>query len=518
MMQRLTNSNEIEDASRRIAELLEARGEWFCTGRHRKNDDGTTTALRREEWEVRVSHGSLIFSLWGDSGAQVWRVAGWQWTGEKLRLEVTRRMGAERTTLELVPRATASTALAALIAARRAAAEQLAALVVAQLAPTSKVARVGLSAGARRNEPGRNARIVLRRGQREHIAVTGPIADLRRHEVDAFLSSALIWHTRLGEKEAGRKEGAADFKLWLVVPRDIAEAIAERLALLREALRRVIFLYEIDDSRDTIMPRSVPELRELLDTTSRFRRPPQLIVSETAERVVSLAPEAIDVVRAGHGETLRFHGLAFARVRRVMDRERLWFGTEGAQKRELLQENNWPQLLKLLNELCDHRHAGTDDTRHALYRALPEAWLESLLRRDITRLDPGLIISPLHAQFRTSREAAHAGARPVDLLALRRDGRLVVIELKVSEDASLVLQGADYWRRIEVHRRCEHIARARLFADAVISDEPPLVYLVAPLLRFHRAFNHLARAVSPEIEIYRFDINEDWRARWLNER
>ncbi len=46
----------------------------------------------------------------------------------------------------------------------------------------------------------------------------------------------------------------------------------------------------------------------------------------------------------------------------------------------------------------------------------------------------------------------------------------------------------------------------------MISDESPLVYLVAPLLRFHRAFNHLARVVSPEIEIYRFDINEDWRA------
>jgi hypothetical protein len=43
-------------------------------------------------------------------------------------------------------------------------------------------------------------------------------------------------------------------------------------------------------------------------------------------------------------------------------------------------------------------------------------------------------------------------------------------------------------------------------------DERPLVYLVAPLLRFHRAFNLLAQSVTPEIEIYRFDINEDWRA------
>ena len=28
----------------------------------------------------------------------------------------------------------------------------------------------------------------------------------------------------------------------------------------------------------------------------------------------------------------------------------------------------------------------------------------------------------------------------------------------------------------------------------------------------HPAFNTLARSIAPDIEIYRFDINEDWRA------
>ncbi|MBA3321573.1 MAG: hypothetical protein H0T45_09065 [Pyrinomonadaceae bacterium] len=45
-----------------------------------------------------------------------------------------------------------------------------------------------------------------------------------------------------------------------------------------------------------------------------------------------------------------------------------------------------------------------------------------------------------------------------------------------------------------------------------IQDDPPLVYLVAPFLRFHRSFHMLARLVAPEIEMYRFDLNEDWRA------
>jgi hypothetical protein len=234
-------------------------------------------------------------------------------------------------------------------------------------------------------------------------------------------------------------------------------------------------------------------------------------LSETAAGIVALAPEAIDVVRARHGETLRFHGLSFARVRNWMRRERVWFGA-GHAPRLLLEEDNLPQLWKLVEELREHRRAGATDHRHALYAAAPEAWLESMLRRDITRLDPGLRLAPLYTQFRAPARGASAGARPVDLLALRRDGRLVVVELKVSEDAALPLQGADYWRRVTAEHRAGHIRRARLFGDAEISGEPPLVYLVAPLLRFHRSFHTLARMLSPEIEIYRFDLNEDWRA------
>jgi hypothetical protein len=125
-----------------------------------------------------------------------------------------------------------------------------------------------------------------------------------------------------------------------------------------------------------------------------------------------------------------------------------------------------------------------------------------LLRRDITRLDPGLIIAPLHAQFRIARAGSSGGApgvRPIDLLALRRDGRLAVIELKVTEAREHVFQGADYWQRVEAHRRRGHITRAGLF--------------VARKIRVHPAFNTLAHFIAPDIEIYRFDINEDWRHR-----
>jgi hypothetical protein len=194
----------------------------------------------------------------------------------------------------------------------------------------------------------------------------------------------------------------------------------------------------------------------------------------------------------------------------VMNQDRIWFGIEGSRRRPL-DAFHQPDWAKLFRDLEAYRNENCRDRRHWFYRASGEAWLESIVRRDISKLDPGLIVAPLHAQFRTSH-GGPTGARPIDLLALRHDGRLAVIELKVTEDREHVFQGVDYWRRVEAHRRRGHISAAKLFGDREISDESPLVYLVAPALRFHPSFRTLARTIAPDIEIYRFDINEDWRS------
>jgi hypothetical protein len=502
-MKRLTSLEEIEDARRRLAEHLEARGEWFLReGRAAR----APLALRRGEWELRVAAGALMFSHWGEAGARAWRVLAWEMRGEGVGLECVRRMGAERARLELVPRALVASARDALRDARMRECELIAALVCD--VERAKVERADLSAGARRGEPGRWARILLRRGQ-GRVAVTAPVVQIGAEGAESFLASALLWLARLeGGAAAQRRPGA----LWLVAPRALCAAVCERLALLRDNLRARISVFEVDEGRGELTQVRAPELGELLDADApRLLRPASPTAGEFVASVALLAPDAIDVVRARRGETLRFNGLPFVRVRRLSEAEQVWFGVERASRRRLLGEEDAADLLRLIEGLKEHRRADAPDRRHALYRAAPEAWLESILRRDITRLDPGLRLAPLHAQFRATR-AAGGATRPVDLLALRRDGRLVVIELKVSEDAALALQGADYWRRVEAHRRAGNIARARLFGDAEIADEPPLVYLVAPMLRFHRSFQTLARCIRQEIEMYRFDLGEDWRS------
>ncbi|MCU1266591.1 MAG: hypothetical protein JWM21_2909 [Acidobacteria bacterium] len=500
MFQRLAHANEVESAARTMAEIVAAHAEWFLT-----QGDGSTAAIRRTELDLTISHGRLILSSWTEKGTRSWKIAAWELIGDKLLLQTSRRMGAERPLLELIPRASASAITATVKAARQLRCEQLARLAVALQAGT-KLERAALSPGMRRGQPGRYARIILRSKQ-ERIAVTATVASTQKSDVDSQLSAALLWFINT----SARARPPYIQKLWLILENSVIQAAMDRIALLRESVRRVISVFEIDDDWQQLSEVPVADRREAFKKRlARFPRAAAQPTSDCAKGLMSEAPEAIDLVHARHGETLRFYGLPFARVRHLMGVDRVWFGTDGTRRR-LLDKGAQHDWQKLLRDLREHRAANASDHHHALYRTASESWLESLLRRDITKLDPGLVIAPLHAQFRTARGGPF-GVRPIDLLALRRDGRLVVIELKVSEDREHVLQGADYWRRVEAHRRRGHITRARLFGEMKISDESPLVYLVAPTLRFHPSFPTMARTIASDIEIYRFDINEDWRS------
>ena len=501
----------LEAARSAIAELLAAHVEWFFT-----LDGGDTKALLRNELDVAISHQRLILTSWVElgirQGSRAWKIFAWDWSGEKLTLQVSRRMGAERPLIELVPRASATSIALTVKTARQKRCDQLA-TAVCSLQPGAQVERARLSPGARRGQPGRYARIILRQ-KHQRIAVTGCIASSRASDADAFLSAALLWFMRTGE----RTRAPYIQQLWLVVESILLKPILQRIALLRESLAQAILVYEDAGSDLERLERAahlqkaeVPTRKELWKRrTARFPPIPLNIATEITKSIVAGAPEAIDTVSARHGQTLRYFGLPFARVRQLLGAERLWFGVEGSRRR-MLDETTDAEWRSLFSNLVQHRSAGASDHYHAFYRNAGEAWLESLLRRDITRLDPGLIIAPVHAQFRTARGGV-TGVRPVDLLALRHDGRLVVIELKVSEAREHVLQGVDYWQRVEVHRRRGHISRAKLFGDRKIKDEPPLIYLVAPTLRVHPSFNTLARTIAADIEIFRFDINDDWRA------
>src|SRR2546429_4559068 len=91
----------------------------------------------------------------------------------------------------------------------------------------------------------------------------------------------------------------------------------------------------------------------------------------------------------------------------------------------------------------------------------------------------------------------------LDLLTVARSGRLAVIELKSSEHIHLPLQAADYWLRVRRQLQSGEIARYGYFHGVALQQAPPLVYLIAPALRFHPATDDPLKYLSAELEVAR---------------
>lgn len=536
----MTNHTQIDtansDGERALAAALSSHAEWFCTKAVSASTRATATRatfpVLSAECSLQRQSGKLLFSFTGDRGAEIWRVVGWERDGSdgvddnrKLLLRVERAAGRERALLDFVPRTSVSTHVAHVRLSRETRLAECAATLAREAArelnTKIKLENARLNHGRRSTEPGRFARVLLTT-RNARLFATGAVAAAAALNVESFLAHALLWFARAREQAARRNSSSHRRDLlWLVAAPGVAARLAERCALLKDGWRDLISVWATDagDDFSNVSPVRVPALDELLDRAPRASRASVISApahpSETAQRIIAYAPEAITAVPARHGETLRFRGLAFARIRRIMNREHVWFGVESmpsAGRRQVLTEKNWMELAALIESLAAHRQSEASDRRHAFYATASEAWLEHLLRERVTRLDPGLVLAPLYAQVRVGSASSGASARPLDLLARRRDGRLVVIELKTAEDAALPIQAADYWRQTEAHRRAGSLVSRNLFGDAPLADAPPLVYVVAPTLRFARSFEFLASLISPLIEIYRFDINEDWRA------
>lgn len=168
-----------------------------------------------------------------------------------------------------------------------------------------------------------------------------------------------------------------------------------------------------------------------------------------------------------------------------------------------------PATLKnLLQQLENHRHPLATETRRALYRAQPERWLEALVCEDVTRVDVSL-----DSRFVCAQVFAHAGGEHgiLDLLTVTRSGRLAILELKASEHIHLLLQAAGYWLRIRRLLEQRDFARYGYFPGIALQAAPPLVYLLAPALRFHPSTDTLLRFLSPDLGSTRVGLAENWR-------
>lgn len=347
----------------------------------------------------------------------------------------------------------------------------------------------------------------MHEGSREHAVIAIAPGETAA-AIEGILTFGILWL----DWRRSRAEKRAVEGLRVFVPEGTSKFIRERALGIGQSVRLEVYEFNEPESRVQRMDSSdVGNLQSWLiprrevefafegakDALARIRGmvpASSQLASHISMRVVSGTRDVAFCSR----------GLEFAR----WVREGVTFGLNDGGER--LTKRTRPRLERLMRDLDLYRNslANAPETKHRLYRAAPERWLETLVVEDPTRvdaqLDPGHVYSEV--------PALAAGDRGVlDVLGVTLRGRLVVIELKASEDIQMPMQAVDYWLRVRRHQRAGDFQQNGYFSGVELSPEPPLVWLVAPGLCFHPATETLLRYLLPEIRVTRIGINENWR-------
>jgi len=352
---------------------------------------------------------------------------------------------------------------------------------------------------------------VYTRGELRHgntaMAVLGVNGEEMQASIDAALTFGLLWLDHCRQDARGVVAG-----LKLFLPPQTGAIVRERMAHLNHAAAQFA-LYEFDERE---LAFTELDCRDRGNVETRLVHcPDQLAVrdrfAEQIDRVRAIVLDAELSVASAYEVAFRIHGLEFARARLAADPRsfrnaaQLVFGAPPAETP--VTEENWDEFKDFARMLAGARNEHADHA-NPLFRMQPERWLESLVLRDLGKLDGRLLPAPVYSQV-PAFSASDRGM--IDVLGLARDARLAVLELKADEDIHLPLQGIDYWARVEWHRQRGEFRRFGYFAGRELAPEPPLLLLVAPALHVHPATDTLLRYVAPEIDCELLGIDERWR-------
>jgi hypothetical protein len=459
-------------------------------------DQHLVAKIEAERTAAEISYGKLILSIWGDGWSRSWRVISCELAAERLTLGCSKQMGLKRCALTL----SRGEGVRQAAQTRKDFAHQLAAIIEANL-QGFRVERAVTARNDPRHLSGVHARLVIRdRGKR--FAGIGVSETELQPNVDAVLAAGLIWIEEL-RRRSGPVEG-----LMIFAPH--CDTIAIRLTAMSASTR--VSLFRINETKGAIEPVSPFDQGDLNDSFRKAARRahwprPGMLPPDCAMLVESLrrlAPDHIETHHRGAWVALSIRGLEVARV--WINRRRVEFGI--GEARVKLNPRNEHELERLIQETITRRRSEAEFRNEMMFRYQPERWLEAIISHDVTALDSTLDPRFVYAQVPTYRGDQRTF---IDLLAVTREGRLVVMELKVSEETEFSFQALDYWLRVEWHRARGDFHRRGYFEGLGLIDEPPLLYLVAPLFRFHETTKLIAGSIHERVPVYRIGINEDWR-------
>jgi hypothetical protein len=469
-------------------------------------DGAVVFDLREAKYSISGEHNRCLLHVWSAERNVVRRVLDSEVRNDVLRLMVQRMGHAKPSKLEIC-RERDRRSPSAKRMARLAYSRMLGRVLMKQFAGW-KATALNTAMDLERSFGPVYARGLLKQGQRGFAAL-GVNGEETQASIDGALTFGILWLDACRNAQAGKMvvEG-----LKLFAPAGSSDVLRERMGHL-DRFAAKWQLYEVDGREESLREIDVADCGNVATRLVR-------VTEETAAHdrfgaeigiVREIMPEAEIAVLSAAEIAFRCYGLEFARARIAQNPASFRMATElvfglGAEEK-IYDEESAGLFGQLVRSIGEVRHAeGPRD--HPLWRMHPERWLESLVVKNVHALDERLESSGVYSQVPAFSASDRA---MIDVLAVTREGRLAVIELKADEDIHLPMQALDYWARVAWHQARGELQKFGYFAGRDLSDEKPWLVLVAPALRVHPATDMLLRYISPRVEWMLAGIDERWR-------
>ncbi len=467
--------------------------------------------LRLASCSVSKDHGRCLLHLWSDDKNLVRTISAIQPRRDTLRIETYRFGQSKPQTLTFVPNPDFRTATARDTSRRRylRTLEQSLATHFPGWTPESFRSAMDLE----HSFGPAYSRGILTKGQ-SAWAIIGVGPDEPPAVIEGVLTLGILWLDYCRKHSNGRR---VFHGLRVIVPLGSAAITRARMAWLNSALAQWE-LYELSPSTSELTASPFGD-----DGNLKIHLPhafdPQSALDRSAlalDHLRSLLPPgllAATEIRPRGATEIGFslHGLEYSRIRHGLvpgsfaRQDEIFFGAGPSET--LLDETTQDLFLDLMDRLFRGRdpNASANDP---LYRLQPERWLESVLRCDLSLIDPALGDAPVYSQ---TFAVTSASRTLLDLLTVTRQGRLAILELKADDDLHLPLQALDYWTRVRMLHRSGDITRHGYFPGVQLSEEDPLLYCVAPALHIHPANETVFNALKTAIPWELIAVDEHWR-------
>jgi hypothetical protein len=454
-------------------------------------DGRPALVIVRDRLRIEATPSGVILESWGPEGAIIRRLTAVS-SVSRTRIELkAKRFAQGDIRLSIVDSAAASVAGST----DGHSSETFLRRLIAREFPQARVSRLTGHTDLQHSLSGRHVRCRMDEKQLSWAVVAAPPLS-SADTCDCAITTGLLWLNGLRQMDSRRP--TVGLRIFLPLGRQ------ERTCRILHGLNVQLAVYElyVYDRRGNVQ-KIDPANAGNSDTLFRARYRPSAFGPPLLAWLAELERRPwVETVAQGNGSlSLRIRGLEFAAARA---REMVF----GLQTETVVTEENFGDVLKLVDQLASFRNPNAADRDHPLYRADPERWLESQIRRDLQNLDPSLGGAPIFCQ---SEAVAGLDRGIIDLITADRSGRLTILEVKATANLQLPIQALNYWVAVDDLIRTSPNLMASYFPNQHVSRVSPRLILIAPALEFHPATELITGYFGAHVPLERIGLNAGWR-------